>query len=180
MHVNTRQAANCGSLTEGAKSAPTLLSLIKPTRISFGGTAAIVTSMALITGFDAAKAGRSVMVSALLIAAVADNLTDSLSVHMYQESERLERKEVFIGTLANFATRLLLCLSFVLIVFLFNGQTAAVVGSVWGMALLAALSYLLARNRGASAISEIGKHLGVALIIIAVSKFIGHWVTTRV
>jgi hypothetical protein len=62
--------------------------MIKTTRISFGGTAAIVTSMALIVGLDAANAGRAAMVSALLIAAVADNLTDSLSVHMYQESER--------------------------------------------------------------------------------------------
>jgi len=64
--------------------------MINPTRFSFGGTAAIVTSMALMAGFDAANAGRATLVSALLIAAVADNLTDSLSVHMYQESERLE------------------------------------------------------------------------------------------
>jgi hypothetical protein len=41
--------------------------MIKPTRISFGGTAAIVTSMALIAGLDAAKAGKATMVSALLI-----------------------------------------------------------------------------------------------------------------
>jgi len=81
-----------------------LSEMIKPTRISFGGTAAIVTSMALIAGLDAAKAGRAIMVSALLIAAVADNLTDSLSVHMYQESERLEEREAFVGTLTNFAT----------------------------------------------------------------------------
>lgn len=80
--------------------------------------------MALIAGLDAAKTGRASMVSALLIAAVADNLTDSLSVHMYQESERLEQKEAFIGTLSNFVTRLLLCLSFVLIVVLLPGHIA--------------------------------------------------------
>jgi hypothetical protein len=90
--------------------------MIKPNRISFGGTAAIVTSMALIAGLDAARAQKTTMVSALLIAAVADNLTDSLSVHMYQESQRIEQREVFFGTLANFATRLLVCLSFVGIV----------------------------------------------------------------
>jgi hypothetical protein len=90
--------------------------MIKTTRISFGGTAAIVTSMALITGLDAANARRASIVGALLIAAVADNLTDSLSVHLYQESERLEEREAFIGTLSNFATRFIVCLSFVLIV----------------------------------------------------------------
>jgi VIT1/CCC1 family predicted Fe2+/Mn2+ transporter len=181
MCVQAQQIRDCDSeAVAEQRSTRESFELIKPTRFSFGGTAAIVTSMALMAGFDAANASRSTIVNALLIAAVADNLTDSLSVHMYQESERLERKEVFIGTLANFATRLLLCLSFVLIVLLFKGQTTAVVGIVWGMTLLAGLSYLLARTRGVSARSEIGKHLAVALIIIAVSKFIGHWITTSV
>lgn len=63
---------------------------------------------------------------ALLIAAVPDNLTDSLSVHMYQESERLEQKEAFVGTVSNFGTRLFVCLTSVLIVALFWA-------ALWGM-----------------------------------------------
>jgi hypothetical protein len=154
--------------------------MIKPSRISFGGTAGIVTSMALIAGLDAAKAGRASMVSALLIAAVADNLTDSLSVHVYQESERLEQKEAFIGTLSNFVTRLLLCLSFVLIVVLLPQHIAAIWGLVWGTSLLVALTCMLARYRGVSAMSEVGKHLAVALAIILVSQRIGHWIAVHV
>jgi len=144
--------------------------MIKPTRISFGGTAAIATSMALIVGLDAANAGRTVIVSALLIAAVADNLTDSLSVHMYQESERLEQKDAFVGTVANFVTRFIVCLSFVLIVVLLRGPAAVIGGIAWGMSLLAALSWLLARHRNVSATAEVAKHLAVALVIILVSK----------
>ena len=120
------------------------------------------------------------MVSALLIAAVADNLTDSLSVHMYQESERLEEKEAFIGTLTNFATRFIVCLSFVLIVTLLREHAAAVGGIVWGMSLLTVLTYILARHRKVSAMSELGKHLAVALVIVFVSKSIGHWITAHV
>lgn len=153
--------------------------MIKTTRISFGGTAAIVTSMALIVGLDAANAGKAAMVSALLIAAVADNLTDSLSVHMYQESERLEEREAFIGTLSNFATRFILCLTFVLIVALFRAH-AAIWGIVWGMLLLTLLNYILARHRNVSAISELWKHLAVALVIIFVSKGIGYWITAHI
>ncbi len=107
--------------------------MIKPTRISFGGTAAIVTSMALLAGLDAANAGKATVMGALLIAAIADNLTDSLSVHMYQESERLEQREAFAGTVTNFGTRLIVCLTFVLIVALFWRHAAAVCGLVWGM-----------------------------------------------
>ena len=157
-----------------------LSEMIKTTGISFGGTAAIVTSMALIVGLDAANAGRAAMVSALLIAAVADNLTDSLSVHMYQESERLEEREAFIGTLTNFVTRFIVCLSFVLIVVLFQKHAAAVGGIIWGMSLLTVLTYILARHRKVSTMSELGKHLAVALVIIFVSKGIGHWITAHV
>jgi VIT1/CCC1 family predicted Fe2+/Mn2+ transporter len=151
--------------------------MLKITRISFGGTAAIVTSMALMAGLEAANAAKAAEVSALLIAAVADNLTDSLSVHLYQESEGLERREAFVGTLANFATRLVVCLSFVLMVLLFDRHTAAVGGIVWGLSLLSALSYILARQRNVSALSEVVKHVAVAVVIIFVSKSIGQWVT---
>ena len=120
------------------------------------------------------------MVSALLIAAVADNLTDSLSVHVYQESERLEQKEAFIGTLSNFVTRLLLCLSFVLIVVLLPEHIAAIWGLVWGTSLLVALTCLLARFRGVSAMSKVGKHLAIALAIILVSQRMGHWIVVHV
>jgi VIT1/CCC1 family predicted Fe2+/Mn2+ transporter len=136
--------------------------------------------MALIAGLDAAKAGRTSVVSALLIAAVADNLTDSLSVHMYQESERLEQRDAFIGTLTNFGTRLIVCLSFVLIVVLFPGPLAAVWGLVWGMSLLVALTCVLARYRHVNAVSEVGKHLGVAVGVILVSRIVGHWIAAHV
>ncbi len=120
------------------------------------------------------------MVSALLIAALADNLTDSLSIHMYQESECLEQREAFVGTVTNFATRFSVCLSFVLIVALFRGHAATIGGIVWGMFLLTVLTYILARHRRVNAISEVAKRLSVALVIILVSKSIGHWISARV
>src|SRR5579885_3164506 len=139
--------------------------MIRPSRISFGGTAAIVTSMALIAGLEAAEAGKAGVISALLITAVADNLTDSLSVHMYQESERLEQKDAFIGTLANFGTRFVVCLSFVFIVLTLPRHVAAFWGITWGFTLLTGLTCILARYRRVSAVSEVGKHLSVAIAI---------------
>ena len=154
--------------------------MIRATRISFGGTAGVVTSMALITGLNAANAKTETIISALLIAAVADNLTDSLSVHMYQESERLEQRAAFLGTLGNFATRLLVCLSFVLVTTLLRKPLIAVVGVAWGMSLLTALTYVLARDRRVSTISEVAKHLAVASLIIVISGSIGHWITSHI
>jgi VIT1/CCC1 family predicted Fe2+/Mn2+ transporter len=136
--------------------------------------------MALIAGLQAANAGRAGVVSALLIAAVADNLTDSLSVHMYQESERFEQRDAFVGTLTNFGTRFLVCLSFVLIVLTLPNHLAAIWGMVWGMSLLAILTSILARHRQVRAISELVKHLGVAAIVIIVSRVVGQWIASHV
>jgi hypothetical protein len=154
--------------------------MIKISRISFGGTAAIVTSMALIVGLDAAHAARSTIVSALLIAAVADNLTDSLSVHIYQESERLDETEAFIGTLTNFATRFLLCLTFVLLIATLPLALGVLGAIAWGVILLATLTWMLANQRGVGAFSEVTKHLVVAIAVIAASKGIGYWISDHI
>ena len=45
--------------------------MIKASKFSFGGTAAIVTNMALIIGLNAATATRSAIVSGLLIVALS-------------------------------------------------------------------------------------------------------------
>ena len=150
--------------------------MLKTSRISYGGTAAIVTSMALVSGLGAAGATKPVVVSALLIAALADNLTDSLSIHIFQESEQLDQKEAFTGTVTNFVTRLLACLSFILLVGLLPVSIAVEGTVVWGMSLLAALTYLVARERKVGVWLEVVKHLLVAVSVIIVSKVIGHWI----
>jgi len=152
---------------------------LKISRIAFGATAGVVTSMALITGLSAADAAKRTIVSALLIAAIADNLTDSLSVHIYQESERLEKREAFIGTLTNFAARFGLCISFVLLVAGFPTSVATVLALLWGITLLAALSWALARERQIAPAAEIVKHIVVATMVIAASEVIGQWIGTQ-
>jgi len=148
--------------------------MFKTSRVSYGGTAAIVTSMALVSGLGAANATRPVIVSALLIAALADNLTDSLSIHIFQESEQLEQREAFTGTVTNFLTRLLICLSFVPLIWVLPATAAAVSSAAWGMSLLAVLTFLVARERKVGTGLEVVKHLTVALGVILVSKAIGH------
>ncbi len=150
--------------------------MFKTSRISYGGTAAVVTSMALISGLSAAGATKAVIVSALLIAAFADNLTDALSFHIFQESEQLDQKDAFIGTITNFVTRLLLCISFALLIGLIPIVHAAIVAMIWGMLLLAIMTYLVARERKVKPILEVIKHLLVASAVVLASNVTGHWI----
>jgi hypothetical protein len=105
-----------------------------------------------------------------------DNLTDTLSIHTFQESEQLNQKNAFTGTITNFITRLLLSISFVFLVGLFPLEHVDKVAIVWGMLLLATLTYLVARERKTKPMLEVVKHLLVASAIIIASKLIPPWI----
>jgi hypothetical protein len=148
--------------------------------VSFGGTAAIVTSVALIVGLDAATATKSAIVSGLIIVALADNLTDALSMHIYQESEqRLPPRDAFAATFSNFIARALLSVTFILLVLLLPITVAVIASAAWGLALLVALTWALARERKVSFTTELFKHCTAAIAVIAASKAIGVWTTSR-
>ncbi len=141
--------------------------------LSFGGTAAIVTSMGLIVGLDAATATKAAVVGSLLIIGLADNLTDLLSVHIYQEAEQLDQRQAFRTTVANYFSRLAVTASFVVLFVALPASMAMFVCVAWGFFLLSGLSYLLAKKRQVSGFSEICKHVGVAVGVIAISKVLG-------
>jgi len=154
--------------------------MIELRKLSFGGPAAIVTGMGLIVGFDAATVAKSTIVISLLLFGIADNLTDSLSVHIYQESERLAERDAFRTTVAYFFARFSVCITFIIILLLLSSSTAILVSMIWGFILLSMLSYFLARTRGVGAVSEILKHCAVAVAVIAISRAIGAWLPAMI
>jgi hypothetical protein len=141
--------------------------------ISFGSPSAIVTSMALIVGLDAATATKTAVLASLLIIGIADNLTDSLSVHIYQESERMAQGQAFRTTVANYAARFAVSGSFILLLLALPTRMLVYACLAWGIFLLSGLSYALAKARHVGVVSEIGKHVGVATVVILLSNAIG-------
>lgn len=153
---------------------------MKIANLSFGSTAAIVTSVALIVGLNAVTATRSAIVSGLLIVALADNLTDALSMHVYEESrQRLPHEEAFRATVSNFFTRLLLALTFVLLVVALPTGAAVIAATIWGLSLLVLLTWALARERKVNFAREVMKHVAAALAVIAASRWIGAVISSR-
>ena len=82
--------------------------------------------------------------------------------------------------MANFGTRLVVTLTFVLLFLLLPTSAAIPVCVVWGFALLSGLSWMLARVRSVSVFGEIWKHSAVAIAAIAVSKAIGDGIASLV
>jgi hypothetical protein len=62
------------------------LKSILPTRFSFGATSAIITNLGLIVGFDSLSNPKSSIIRSMLVIGIADNISDTLGMHVYQES----------------------------------------------------------------------------------------------
>jgi VIT1/CCC1 family predicted Fe2+/Mn2+ transporter len=139
-----------------------------------------VTSLGLIVGFASTTTARATLIASLMIIGIADNLTDSLSVHLYQEAEGLESQEAFVSTATNFMARLAITATFILLVGFLSGGGLAIIAIIWGLTLLGILTVSLARQRHAPVGRELIRHFTIAFVVIAVSRVIGLFVTAHV
>lgn len=146
------------------------------TNYVFGGTSAIVTSLALIIGLNSSANAKLAIISSLLIIALADNISDSLGIHIYQESQGLKAKNVWFKTATNFFTRLLVSLGFIAIVAFLPLAVATYAAVVYGLATLAVFSYFIAIAGGKKPVSSIMEHLFIAVVVIVLSKLAGNFI----
>ena len=148
-------------------------------KFSFGATSAILTSMALIVGLGSINSSKASVIGALIVIAIADNFSDTLGLHIYQESEAISN-DIKYTDLANFGTRLIITLSFVLLLILFPTTSAKIISIFWGTIILSTLTYFISKNKGTNPASEIIKHLFIVFIVIVVSQIIGNFIRSVV
>jgi VIT1/CCC1 family predicted Fe2+/Mn2+ transporter len=53
---------------------------------------------------------------------------------------------------------------------------AVMASLLWGMLVIIVLSFFLAKAQNASPVLIIGEHLGIAILVVVLSHFIGVWV----
>jgi len=143
------------------------------TRFSFGATAAIITNLGLIAGLRTGEYAKLSIIGGMLVIALADNISDSVGIHIYQESECIDTRETWISTFSNFITRLLVSLTFIFLVLILPLNTAVVCSIAWGLLLLAVMSYIIAKDRGIKPFSAMFEHISIAVIVIMASNFVG-------
>jgi VIT1/CCC1 family predicted Fe2+/Mn2+ transporter len=146
------------------------------TRYSFGATSAIVTSLAFIVGLSRNPNPKPTIIGSLLVIAVADNLSDSLGIHVYQESQLLNYKVVRVSTFFNFFTRFLVMLIFMLLVAFLQIHYAVILSIVYGISLLSVMSYFIAREQKVNPYRAILQHVAITAVVVLISNFLGQWI----
>jgi VIT1/CCC1 family predicted Fe2+/Mn2+ transporter len=144
------------------------------TGLSFGLTSAIITTLGLMVGIYSGTRSRPAVLGAILIIAIADALSDSLGIHMSEESENKHTpREIWESTLYTFLSKFIFAATFIVPVIIFNLRLAVIISIIWGLLLLTVFSFYLARNEKTAAWKVILEHIFVAVIVIIATHSVG-------
>ena len=139
----------------------------------FGSAAGIITNVSLIVGLGSARAGRGPIIGGLLTIALADNISDALGFHLYNETECCAEEFKVLSTVLYFVSRFVVSSSFIAIVLLFSVARSIPLSIVWGIFLLSVVSYVITKSNRRNSLKEIAKHVLVAAVVIALSRIVG-------
>lgn len=149
------------------------------TGIYFGLTSGVITTLGLMVGLHSGTHSLLAVVGGILTIAIADAFSDALGIHISEEAENVHAaREIWLATGATFLTKFLMALTFLIPVLFCELPTAIILGVVWGLGVLAVLSYQLARVQRARPWKVVGEHLVIAVAVITITHLIGDWVAT--
>ncbi len=144
------------------------------TGLSFGLTSAVISSLGIIVGLDTATSSKLAVVSALVLMAVADGLSDAMGIHLAEEAkDRDTPKEVWLSTVFTFLGVCGFTLTFIFPVIMFSSPLNIIVSVVWGLGLLSLLSYCIARQRNEGPLKVILEHNFIAIGVVVISYYLG-------
>jgi len=146
---------------------------------SFGLTSGIITTLGLMVGLHAGTHSKLVVLGGILTIAIADALSDALGIHISEESEnKHSAKEIWEATGSTFFSKFIFALTFIVPVLLFELSTAIVISIIWGFSLLSILSFSIAKEQGTRPWRVVAEHLAVALVVIIITHYVGHWIAS--
>ena len=148
------------------------------TGFSFGSTSGIITTLGLMVGLHAGTGLKLAVIGGVATIAIADAFSDALGIHISEEAEdKHSVGEIWEATISTLAFKFLFTVTFIIPLLLFPLSTATIVSVVWGLSLLGILSFRMAREQKMSAWKTVTEHLGIALVVIALTHYVGEWIS---
>ncbi len=150
------------------------------TGFSFGLTSGIITTLGLIVGLHSGTHSSRVVIGGILTIAIADSFSDALGIHISEESENKHtNREIWEATISTFVFKFLFAITFLVPILLFPLSQAIVLCLVWGLSLLCAFSFYMARKQNVKVWKVIVEHLLIAVAVIILTHYVGVWIGTK-
>ncbi|NGZ07990.1 MAG: hypothetical protein CV088_01210 [Nitrospira sp. LK70] len=151
------------------------------TGISFGLTSGVITTLGLMVGLHSGTHSREIVIGGILTIAIADAMSDALGIHVSEESKNsASLSQIWEATLATFAAKFVVSATFIIPVIFASLDQAIVISVAWGLSLLTALSFFIARTQAVAPWKVIGEHLFIALSVVMITHAVGDWVKSFV
>jgi vacuolar iron transporter family protein len=144
----------------------------------FGITSGIITTLGLMIGLYAATNSRLAVLGGIITIAVADSLSDALGIHVSEEYAGKKHKEVWASTFSTFAFKFSTAAIFIIALFIFELKEAILMNIRLGIILLAISSFIVAKNRKEKVLKTFLEHLGIAIVVLLATYFLGNWIST--
>jgi VIT1/CCC1 family predicted Fe2+/Mn2+ transporter len=147
------------------------------TGLFFGATSGVITTIGLIAGLHAGTNSVTAVLGGILVIAVADALSDALGIHLAEEADpNASQHHIWAATVTTFITKFLFAITFAIPVLLLPLRAAVLASVAWGIAVIAVLSWFIARAQKSSPLAIVAEHVGIAIVVVVVSHYIGVWV----
>ena len=147
------------------------------TGLFFGATSGVITTIGLIVGLNSGTRSVIAVLGGILVIAVADAMSDALGIHLAEEADpETDHGHVWSATIMTFLTKFVFSISFAVPLLLLPLGPAVVASVIWGLLVIVVLSYFLARTQNEPPLSIIAEHVGIAVLVVVFSHFIGVWV----
>lgn len=141
---------------------------------AFGISSAVLTTIGIIVGLNAATASRTAVIAGIVGVAVADSLSDALGMYAAKRAERgVSAKAALRSATATLAGKALFTLSFIIPFLFLPFFPSLVVSIAWGLALLAFVNVQIAYVQQSPIVKTVCVHILIALAVIAFSYAAG-------
>jgi len=145
---------------------------------SFGLTSGIITTLGLIVGLHSGTHSQPAVIGGILTIAIADAFSDALGIHISEESENKHtEKEIWQSTISTFLSKLIFASTFIIPILLFELSTAIIASVIWGLFLLSLFSFRIAKQQKKKVWKVVFEHLIIALVVVAITHYVGDWVS---
>lgn len=145
---------------------------------SFGLTSGVITTLGLIIGLHSSTGSSLIVLGGIFVIAFADAMSDSLGVHISEEASATHTyKEVWESTISTFISKFFFAMTFAIPLLILELNIAIIVSVIYGLLLISIFSYVIAKQSKTSPYEVISEHLFISIIVIAVTHYIGQFVS---
>ncbi len=140
----------------------------------FGLVSGIITTLGVMIGLYSVTNSKMAVLVGILSVAVADAFSDSLGIHLSEESSgKIKHSTIWKETFLTFFSKLAFALIFVLPVLFLELNLAIIVSIIFSIFVLSIFSYNIAISRGDRPFVKIFEHVSIAVLVVIITYFMG-------